>query len=80
MIGYHTNPVFFSFINSVGVNTFFSADCFLMGISDEDYFNFDNLPKRKIMEHLYRVQRISTKFYEFRQVYDADIYDTSFPN
>ena len=32
------------------------------------------------MEHLYRIQRISTKFYEFRQVYDADIYDTSFPN
>ena len=55
-------------------------DCFLMGLSDEDYFNLDNLPKRKIMEHLYRVQRISTKFYEFRQVYDADIYDTSFPN
>ena len=51
-----------------------------MGLSDEDYFNLDNLPKRKIMEHLYRVQRISTKFYEFRQVYDADIYDTSFPN
>ena len=55
-------------------------DCFLMGLSDEDYFNLDNLPKRKVMEHLYRVQRISTKFYEFRQVYDADIYDTSFPN
>lgn len=55
-------------------------DCFLMGLSDEDYFNLDNLPKRKIMEHLYRVQRISTKFYEFRQVYDSDIYDTSFPN
>ena len=55
-------------------------DYFLMGLSDEDYFNLDELPKRKIMEHLYRVQRISTKFYEFRQVYDADIYDTSFPN
>ena len=55
-------------------------DCFLMGLSDEDYFNLENLSKRKIMEHLYRVQRISTKFYEFRQVYDADIYDTSFPN
>jgi CRISPR-associated endonuclease Csn1 len=55
-------------------------DCFLMGLSDEDYINLDNLSKRKIMEHLYRVQRISTKFYEFRQVYDADIYDTSFPN
>ena len=51
-----------------------------MGLSDEDYFNLENLSKRKIMEHLYRVQRISTKFYEFRQVYDADIYDTSFPN
>jgi len=32
------------------------------------------------MEHHSRLQRISTKFYEFRQVYDADIYYTSFPN
>lgn len=55
-------------------------DCFLMGLSDEEYFDFESLPRRKIMEYLYRVQRISTKFYEFKQVNDADIYNTSFPN
>lgn len=62
------------------VTTLQINDCFLMGLSDEEYFDFESLPRRKIMEYLYRVQRISTKFYEFKQVYDADIYNTSFPN
>jgi len=37
-------------------------DYFFMWLSDEDFFNLNNLSKRKIMEHLYRVQRISTNF------------------
>lgn len=55
-------------------------DCFLMGLSDKEFANLDKLSLRYIMEHLYRVQRISTKYYEFRQVYDAAIYDTAFPS
>lgn len=62
------------------VTTLQINDFFLMGLTDQEYFDFDKLPKRKCMKHLYRVQRISTKFYEFKQVYDADIYNTSFPN
>ena len=54
-------------------------DCFLMGLFDKEFANLDKLSLRYIMEHLYRVQRISTKYYEFRQVYDAAIYDTAFP-
>lgn len=33
-----------------------------------------------LWENVYRVQRISSKYYEFRQVYDLDVYDQSYPN
>lgn len=55
-------------------------DCFLMGLTDEELANWKLLPKKQLYEHLYRVQRISNNFYEFRHVYDAYIYDTAYPN
>ncbi|MGB0198868.1 MAG: type II CRISPR RNA-guided endonuclease Cas9 [Flavobacteriaceae bacterium] len=55
-------------------------DCFLMGLTDEEHAHWQQLPKSKLYEHLYRLQRISHRFYEFRHVFDANIYDTAFPN
>jgi CRISPR-associated endonuclease Csn1 len=55
-------------------------DCFLMGLTPEELTNWKLLPKKQLYEHLYRVQRISNNFYEFRHVFDADIYDTAYPN
>ena len=55
-------------------------DCFLMGLTPEELANWQLLPKNQLYEHLYRVQRISHRFYEFRHVFDANIYDTAFPN
>ena len=55
-------------------------DCFLMGLTDQELKNWQLLPKSKLYEHVYRVQRVSHRFYEFRHVFDANIYDASFPN
>ncbi len=55
-------------------------DCFLMGLTPEELANWQLLPKNQLYEHLYRIQRISHRFYEFRHVFDANIYDTAFPN
>ena len=51
-----------------------------MGLTPEELANWKLLPKKQLYEHLYRVQRISNNFYEFRHVYDAYIYDTAYPN
>lgn len=33
-----------------------------------------------LWDHVYRIQRISSRYYEFRHIYDLDVYDQTHPN
>ncbi len=35
---------------------------------------------RSLWGNIYRVQRISSKYYEFRHIYDLDVYEQTCPN
>jgi CRISPR-associated endonuclease Csn1 len=54
------------------VTTFHINDMFLLGLK-EDEINWDNPDYEILKEHLYRVQKLSSKFYEFRQSSQASI-------
>ena len=47
-------------------------DMFLLGIKEEE-INWENPDYDVLKEHLYRVQKLSSKFYEFRQASQASI-------
>lgn len=54
-------------------------DCFILGLSHKEIYN--RLSNGiSLWDNVYRVQRISSKYYEFRQVYDMDAYDQTYPN
>lgn len=54
------------------VTTLHINDMFLLGLN-EDEINWDNPDFDVLREHLYRVQKLSSKFYEFRQSSQASI-------
>ena len=54
------------------VTTLHINDMFLLGLS-EDEINWENPDYKVLKEHLYRVQKLSSKFYEFRLVSEASI-------
>ena len=54
------------------VTTLHINDMFLLGLN-EDEINWENPDYDVLKEHLYRVQKLSSKFYEFRQSSQASI-------
>ncbi|WP_329804773.1 type II CRISPR RNA-guided endonuclease Cas9 [Flavobacterium facile] len=60
------------------VTTLHINDMFLLGLN-EDEINWDNPDFEVLREHLYRVQKLSSKFYEFRQGSQASIQNNFLP-
>lgn len=60
------------------VTTLHINDMFLLGLS-EDEINWENPDYDLLREHLYRVQKLSSKFYEFRLNTEASIQKNSQP-
>jgi CRISPR-associated endonuclease Csn1 len=61
------------------VTTLHINDCFILGLSNDKikkYFD-EGL---SLWEHIYRIQRISSRYYEFKHIYDLDVYDQTYPN
>ncbi len=54
------------------VTTLHINDMFLLGLNEEE-INWENPDYEVLKEHLYRVQKLSSKFYEFRQASEASI-------
>ena len=61
------------------ISTLHINDCFILGLSNKEIYDRIN-NGTSLWEHVYRVQRISSKYYEFRHVYDLDVYDQTYPN
>ena len=61
------------------VTTLHINDCFILGMPDEDIKDHLN-QGRSLWGNIYRVQRISSKYYEFRHIYDLDVYEQTYPN
>lgn len=61
------------------ITTLHINDCFILGLNHKEIYR-----RLKggvsLWENVYRIQRISSKYYEFRQVYDLDTYDQTYPN
>ena len=62
------------FITTLQIN-----DLFLLNI-DKTKINLDLESKSLLANHLYRVQKLSSKFYEFRLLYDNDTSTSDLPN
>lgn len=60
------------------VTTLHINDMFLLGINESE-INWDNLDYNELTEHLYRVQKLSSKFYEFRLNTEASIQQNVLP-
>ena len=60
------------------VTTLHINDMFLLGLS-EDEINWENPDYKVLKEHLYRVQKLSSKFYEFRLNTEASIQQNVLP-
>lgn len=60
------------------ITTLHINDMFLLGLS-EDEINWENPDYDLLREHLYRVQKLSSKFYEFRLNTEASIQKNSQP-
>ena len=54
-------------------------DCFILGMEDKS-IDWNNLDYKTIKDHVYRVQRLSSYFYEFRRVFDAYITSVTYPD
>lgn len=61
------------------IATLHTNDCFILGLNRKEIQHRLN-EGISLWEHVYRVQRISSKYYEFKHVYDLDIYDQTYPN
>ena len=62
------------FITSLEIN-----DLFIMGVEDPS-MDLSQESKSFLAKHLYRVQKLSSKFYEFRLVHDNQLNETESPN
>ncbi len=61
------------------VTTLHINDCFVLGMSDDEIK--EHLDEGlSLWENVYRVQRISSRYYEFRHIYDLDVYNQTYPN
>ena len=60
------------------VTTLHINDIFLLGLN-EDEINWENPDYEALKEHLYRVQKLSSKFYEFRLNTEASIQQNILP-
>jgi CRISPR-associated endonuclease Csn1 len=60
------------------VTTLHINDMFLLGLN-EDEINWENPDHEVLKEHLYRVQKLSSKFYEFRLGSEASIQQNVLP-
>jgi CRISPR-associated endonuclease Csn1 len=54
-------------------------DMFLMGVHDLKE-PVEDLTKDILMKHLYRIQKLSSNFYEFRHAYNNQLDATDYPN
>ncbi|MDA8762673.1 hypothetical protein N9M92_00425 [Flavobacteriaceae bacterium] len=54
-------------------------DMFLMGVNDLKE-PVEDLTKDNLVKHLYRVQKLSSRFYEFRQAHNNQLDATEYPN
>lgn len=54
-------------------------DLFLLGLQDpEDAL--EHFSKAELIPYVYRVQKLSKHFYEFRRTFDTSLYDYTYPN
>lgn len=61
------------------ITTLHSNDCFILGLNHKEIFR--RLQEgESLWENVYKVQRLSSKYYEFRQVYDMDTYNQNYPS
>src|SRR5690606_33217985 len=60
------------------ITTLHINDMFLLGLN-EDEINWENSHYEVLREHLYRVQKLSSKFYEFRKASEASIQNNFHP-
>lgn len=60
------------------VTTLHINDMFLLGLKEEE-IDWNNLDYEVLKEHLYRVQKLSSKFYEFRLNTEASIKQNGLP-
>jgi len=61
------------------VSTLHINDCFILGLSHKEIYR--RLEEGiSLWENVYRVQRLSSKYYEFRHIYDLDVYSQVYPN
>jgi CRISPR-associated endonuclease Csn1 len=61
------------------ITTLHINDLFIMGVKDLDE-DLSKESKSFLMRHVYRVQKLSTKFYEFRLAYNNQLGNNDFPN
>lgn len=61
------------------IATLHMNDCFILGLSQKEIL-YRLEEGISLWEQVYRIQRISSKYYEFKHVYDQDIYDQTYPN
>lgn len=54
-------------------------DCFILGLDQKEIYR--RLKEgESLWENVYRVQRLSSLYYEFKQIFDLDTYDQNYPN
>jgi CRISPR-associated endonuclease Csn1 len=61
------------------VTTLHINDCFILGLSNDKIKEYLDTGV-SLWDHVYRIQRISSRYYEFRHIYDLDVYDQTHPN
>jgi CRISPR-associated endonuclease Csn1 len=61
------------------VTTLHINDCFILGLSNNKIKEYLDTGV-SLWDHVYRIQRISSRYYEFRHFYDLDVYDQTHPN
>ena len=62
------------FITSMKIN-----DLYLLGLEEKN-LRLEEESKSFLAKHLYRIQKLSSKFYEFRRVYDKNLKETESEN
>jgi len=54
-------------------------DCFILGLSEKHIYTSLN-EGLNLWDNVYRVQRLSSKYYEFRHIHDLDVYSQVYPS
>jgi CRISPR-associated endonuclease Csn1 len=61
------------------VTTLHINDYFILGLSNQKIKEYLDTGV-SLWAHVYRIQRISSRYYEFRHIYDLDVYNQTYPN